>query len=237
MGFKGKFTWFNSLHQGGRKAISFTLKNTNLLLPATFDAAISDGSNVIPTKYFYGLRIGAGDTLVFNADNEAWDWAQGDFFAILDKNKKIVERWDLNLPMKAPGECKECHGTHKCSHCGGNGKVLNRSLHAYELCQVCRGTGICQTCFIPTRQNSPSSPIYSPQAPAAPVGGVRNDSMIRSQIQELEHKIYLLEQENLNMQRNNQQLTLRSIYDNNLQLMYRYKMEIIKLQSILNSLN
>ncbi|MBQ0057482.1 MAG: hypothetical protein KBT20_07485, partial [Bacteroidales bacterium] len=78
MGFKGTFTWIKSLRQGGRKAISFTLKNTNLLQTATFDAAIVDGSNIVPTRYFRGQRLRAGETMTFDIENDAWDWAQGD---------------------------------------------------------------------------------------------------------------------------------------------------------------
>lgn len=236
MGFKGKFTWIKSLHQGGRKAISFTLKNSNLLLPVTFDAAIVDGSNVIPTKYFRNLKLKAGQSVTFDIDNDSWDWAQGDLFAVLTPKGKIDEKWDLIIPTLAPGECKECHGDHKCATCKGTGKVLNRYLHTYEPCTVCMTTGICQTCFVPTRQNSPHSPIYSPVSAQSAYKDQKKIDQIRQQIQELQHKVYLLEQENLNLQRNGQILSLRSIYENNLNLKHRYTMEILNLQNTLNSL-
>lgn len=236
MGFKGTFSWFNSLHQGGRKAISFTLKNTNMLLPATFNAAIVDGSNIVPTKYFFGLRLDSGKSIVFNADNESWDWAQGDFFAIIDNDKNILERWDLNLPMRAPGECPECHGSHQCAHCGGNGKILNRHTHYYERCQTCRGTGYCQTCFIPMRQNSPHSPVYSTPADTFNARSSNKKAAIMNRISELEHEIYILEQKNLSIERNGGNTGMWSSYYTNNQLIHSYRMQIINLQATLTSL-
>ena len=44
MSFKGQFNWIQSMRQGGRKAISFTLTCTNLFKSETFDAAIIDGT-------------------------------------------------------------------------------------------------------------------------------------------------------------------------------------------------
>ena len=42
MSFKGQFNWIQSMRQGGRKAISFTLTCTNLFKSETCDAAIID---------------------------------------------------------------------------------------------------------------------------------------------------------------------------------------------------
>lgn len=243
MGFKGQFSWITSLHQGGRKAISFTLKNTNLLKTATFDIAIVDGSNLIPTKYFRGQKLRAGQYATYDIENGAWDWAQGDFICILDsKGRQIPDlTWILRLPELAPGECKDCHGSHQCNSCGGTGRILNRYTHTYQPCTICRSTGICQTCFIPTRQNSPNSPLYMANvpgvSPSSSATNARKAEAIRAQIQELEHKVYLLEQENLNIQRNGQTLSLRSIFENNNNLIHRYKIEMLNLQNLLNSLH
>lgn len=237
MGFKGTFTWIKSLRQGGRKAISFTLKNTNLLQTATFDAAIVDGSNIVPTRYFRRQRLRAGQSMTFDIENDAWDWAQGDFFCVLDEKGRQVPSltWELKLPEPAPGECKDCHGSHKCAHCGGYGKILNRYNHTYEPCIVCRGTGICQTCFIPMRQNSPHSPTYAPIANQNLGQEFRTTGNMRVRIQELEHKVYLLEQQNLNLQRNGQVLSLRAIYDSNIQMIHHYRVEIMNLQNLINT--
>lgn len=234
MSFKGKFTWITSLTQGGRKAISFTLKNDNLLQPEIFDAAIVDGSNTIPTKRIYQMKLRAGEKVIFNADNGEWDWAQGDFFAILNKKGEIKERWDLNLPTLAPGECKECHGTHKCGSCGGKGKILNRSQHTYEICPACRGTGICQTCFVPTRQNSPHSPTYSLMSDIQGQTNLTNRDKIQHQIQDLQYKIFMLDQEIMNMQRTGQSVSMHSIFQDKLKMKYFYEKEIIRLQGMLN---
>lgn len=238
MGFKGTFTWIKSLRQGGRKAISFTLKNTNLFQTATFDAAIVDGSNIIPTKFFRGQKLRAGQTATYDIENEAWDWAQGDFFCILDDKGRQDPRqtWNLRIPEPNPGECPECHGSHKCIRCGGTGKIINPHTHTYQPCTECRSTGICQTCFVPTRQNSPNSPVYTPPAGQTLKPNMQKADEIRAQIQHLEHQIYLLEQENLNIQRNGQTLSLRAIYENNIQMKHQYSMQILKLQNLLNTL-
>ena len=52
MNLKGEFSWIQSLRLGGRKAISFTLKCTNLLYDETFNAAILDGSGSSQPLYF-----------------------------------------------------------------------------------------------------------------------------------------------------------------------------------------
>lgn len=238
MGFKGTFSWITSLHQGGRKAISFTLKNTNLLQTATFDAAIVDGSNAIQTRYFYGQKLRAGQSATYDIENGAWDWAQGDFFCILDEKGRQVPSltWTLKLPEPAPGECKECHGSHKCAYCGGNGKIFNRYNHTYEPCTVCRGTGICQTCFIPMRQNSPHSPIYSTPSQGSIIGSRNHRDAILNRISELEHEIYILEQKNLNIERNGGNKGMWSSYYTNNQLIHAYRKQVIDLQTTLASL-
>lgn len=238
MGFKGTFTWIKSLRQGGRKAISFTLKNTNLLQTATFDAAIVDGANVVPTRYFRGQRLRAGESMTFDIENDAWDWAQGDFFCILDSKGRQdpSQTWELKIPEPAPGECKECHGSHQCASCGGNGKILNRYNHTYEPCSVCRGTGICQACFIPVRQNSPHSPIYSTPAETFNARFSSKRTAIMNRISELEHEIYILEQKNLNIERNGGNTGMWSSYYTNNQLIHSYRRQLIDLQTTLTSL-
>ena len=52
MSLKGQFVWIQSMRQGGRKAISFTLTCTNLFQSETFDAAIIDGVGQIEPMRF-----------------------------------------------------------------------------------------------------------------------------------------------------------------------------------------
>ena len=44
MALKGSFNWYNSIQQGGKKAISFTLYCDNLFQTETFDCAIIDSA-------------------------------------------------------------------------------------------------------------------------------------------------------------------------------------------------
>ena len=50
MGLKGKFEWYNSLHQGGKKAITFSLRCSNMIQSETFDCAIIDGFGQQPPQ-------------------------------------------------------------------------------------------------------------------------------------------------------------------------------------------
>lgn len=154
MGFKGKFSRVQSQRLAGTIIVSFSLKCTNLLMGETVDLGIfpSDGSQ---PWYYRGLKFKAGQTYVINFDTENWNWCQGDYVAILGKNDKITDKWQLKLKEYAPGECPECHGTHKCKKCRGTGFVNppgTRNLWEQVSCPDCGGTGICHTCDIPRRQ-------------------------------------------------------------------------------------
>ena len=127
MGFKGQFTWIQCMRQGGRKAISFTLTCNNMLQSETFDAAIIDGSAQLQPMMFRQLNLPAKKSLRFDFDTVGWDWCQGDIFAILDKKGQVNKKWQLNLKVPAPGDCKECHGTHKCRYC--KQCILHKSYH------------------------------------------------------------------------------------------------------------
>ena len=92
MALKGSFEWFNSLRQGGRKAISFTLTNRNMFSPETFDCAIVDGTGQIPHQIRRQLKLKVNESFTFNIDTCGWDWCNGDYFAILGKKDKEKER-------------------------------------------------------------------------------------------------------------------------------------------------
>ncbi len=157
--FTGKFTKVPS-RNGGMMIYSFSLKCTNWLQSEMIDFMISDAQKNQPW-YYRNQTIKAGGVFTFNYDTCGWQWYQGDFFAILNKNGKIEQRWQLNLKEYAPGECPECHGTKKCKHCKGKGMWVDLGIRTYsgiESCPHCGGTGICQTCDIP-RRNFLSTPI------------------------------------------------------------------------------
>lgn len=152
MSFKGQFTRIQSKRLAGCITISFSLKCTNLMFGETVDVALfpSDGSQ---PWYYRGLKFKAGQTYVFNFDTVDWEWYQGDCAAILGNNDRIVQKWVLQLKEYRPGECPECHGTHKCKKCHGQGFVYPPGkVYEYKTCPDCGGTGTCQTCHVPRRK-------------------------------------------------------------------------------------
>lgn len=153
MSFKGTFLRYASNRLHGSILISFSLKCTNILFGETVDVGIfpSDGSQ---PWYYRSLKFKSGQTYVFNFDSIDWNWCQGDYAAILGADNKIIQKWTLQLKEYGPGECPECHGTHKCHNCRGTGFVNpsgTRHLWEQVQCSKCGGTGICQTCDIPRR--------------------------------------------------------------------------------------
>ena len=115
------------------------------------DCIISDEFNQQPW-FFRGQQFKAGRSYRFDFDTVNWQWYQHDYFAILGKNDKIVQRWQLNLKEYGPGECPDCHGTHRCKHCNGQGFTFPPGhLSVYQMCTACGGTGVCQRCDIPLR--------------------------------------------------------------------------------------
>lgn len=154
MSFKGTFSRYTSNRIRGHIFISFSLKCTNLMFGETVDVGIfpSDGSQ---PWYYRRLKFKAGQTYIFNYDSIDWNWCQGDYVAILGADNKVVKKWVLQLKEYGPGECPECHGTHKCKYCRGTGFMNppgTRHLWEQVSCPKCGGTGICQTCDIPRRK-------------------------------------------------------------------------------------
>ena len=96
MSFRGEFNWIQCLHQGGRKAISFTLKCTNMFQTETFDAAIIDGNGQLQPMMFRQQRLAANKSLRFDFDTVGWDWCQGDTFAIIGAT--IADNFGVRMP-------------------------------------------------------------------------------------------------------------------------------------------
>lgn len=154
MSFKGTFSRYASNRLYGHIFIRFSLKCTNLFLGETIDLGIfpSDGSQ---PWYYRGLKFKAGQTYAFDYDTVDWNWCQGDYAAILGSGNKVLQRWALQMKEYGPGECPECHGTHKCRNCRGTGFYNppgTRHIEEQKRCPKCGGTGICQTCDIPRRR-------------------------------------------------------------------------------------
>lgn len=153
MSFSGKFELTTSTRVSGVRIYSFVLKCTNLLMSETVDCMISDEFQQQTPFYFRNQTFKAGRSYRFDFDTVNWQWYQHDFFAILGKDDKIIQKWQLNLKEYKPGECPECHGTHKCRKCNGQGFISppNR-IWEMKSCDACGGTGTCQKCDIPVRQ-------------------------------------------------------------------------------------
>ena len=102
--------------------------------------------------YFRGITLKAGRSYRFDFDTENWTWYNHDYFAILGKNDKILQKWQLNLKEYGPGECPECHGSGTitseqrtifgsfltkttCPYCHGSGTTYEKT------CSECHGKG------------------------------------------------------------------------------------------------
>lgn len=248
MSFKGEFYWTHSMRQGGRKAISFTLKCTNLFQSETFDAAIIAGTGQVQPMIFRQQTIKAKESLRFDFDTVNWNWCQGDIFAILDKKGQMDQKWVLNLKTYAPGECPECHGTHKCRQCNGTGIITDRHTHTISSCTVCNGTGICQICFIPMRnasQISGSNSIHTStgntfygdgQNTNAETARQRKIAALRTRISELRSKLDDAKYEERIMRLRGTDITSRTVFTSHASLIYRYERDLINLQHELSQL-
>lgn len=180
---------------GGKKAISFVLTNSDWFGSEVFNAALLSGDGSINPMHFSQQTLKHGEALHFNYDTIGWNWCQGDSFVILDNKGKIKQSWPLNISTYALGECPECHGTHKCKTCMGRGTITD-STHMVSTCPVCHGTGLCQTCYIPTRGSALlSGYLMGGNVPDPAQYRMRRKETLRSQINDLQHKIDKLERD------------------------------------------
>ncbi|MBQ6204004.1 MAG: hypothetical protein IJK46_07920 [Prevotella sp.] len=238
MGFRGRFEWFTSLHQGGKRAISFTLTCKNMLLPETFDCAIIDSTGNQPTQIRRHLKLKPNESFTFNYDSCGWDWCQGDFFAILGKNDKIKKRWDLNLKIYGRGECPECHGSHRCIKCNGTGTVKDIHNHTISACSACNGTGICQKCYVPMHLGTNlANDVYGGiQMPNPTISREHAIAELQQSVSDLQKKIEKAECDIRMMQLKGIDTTSRSVYSSQLELVHQYTNQLIKMQNELRQL-
>lgn len=232
MALTGQYTWFNSLHQGGKKAISFILTCDNWMSSEVFDCAIIDSKGTIPPQIRRQLKLSARKSFTFNFDTCGWDWCNGDFFAILGKNDKIKKRWDLNIREYKRGECPDCHGTHKCIECNGTGMIIDHQYHTVTKCRTCGGTGVCQRCYVPKRGYDLSSETM-PNPEITRQGKI---DVIHRQITDLESKLSQLEWEIKMMDLKGQELSLNIVYRTKLEMKFRYERELLELQNELTQI-
>ena len=238
MGLQGKYSWFESLNQGGKKAVSFTLTCDNLFQSETFDCAIVDGTGQLPPQIRRQLKLKPKESFRFDYDTCGWNWCQGDYFAILGKDDQLLKRWDLNLKVYGRGECPECHGTHKCRQCGGNGYVKDYGSHTITSCRACRGTGVCQTCYVPIRQGTPlAKEVYSGvSVPDAAESRQRKIAALRQTISDLQSKIEKAEWDVRMMQVKGMDVFSHTAYSAQLELKHQYERQLIHAQYELSQL-
>jgi len=152
MGFSGRFEMVTSPRGYNARLWSFVLTCNNLLRSETVDCMISDARGQNPF-FFRDQTFSPRTSYRFDYDTVDWMWYNDDFFAIIDHNNRILERWDLKLKVYGPGECPSCHGTKKCRRCNGEGFVYPKGkLWEFQNCPDCGGTGVCQTCEVPIRK-------------------------------------------------------------------------------------
>ena len=230
MAIKGSFEWFNSLRQGGRRAISFTLTNRNMFSPETFDCAIIDGTGQTPPQIRRQLKLKVNESFTFNMDTCGWDWCNGDYFAILGKKDKEKERWDLKLKIYDRGECPECHGSYRCTKCNGTGTIQNQHLHTIESCQACIGTGVCQTCYVPIRQGSNlANQVYgNVQMPNPEMSRQRKIETLRRTISDLQAKIEKEDWNQRMMQLKGMDWRSRITYSSQMELKQMYERQLLQ---------
>lgn len=235
MGWQGSFSRVMSQRAAGCPVFSFVLKNTNLLSSETVDLMLCDAYQQSPW-YFRDVKIKAGDSIRIDLDNGGWEWYNGDFCAILGRNNTIKQRWTLNLKRYAPGECPECHGSHKCGHCRGEGYQLNNRTVEITRCAYCGGSGICMTCRIPERKPPISMPSVNPIQQTRGQRNAARISAIQSEIANIQSQIDKIDWDMRMMQLDGRQVRQHSTYQSLIQLRYNYNIQLINLQQQLQGL-
>lgn len=233
MSLKGQFNQIISQRVQGMRIYSFTLTNSAWLGSETFDAMLCDAYGQQPW-YYRGQTLKAGQSLRFDFDTVDWQWCQGDFFAILGRKDRIVDKWVLNLKEYAPGECPECHGTHKCRHCNGQGYSFSFNSGVSQ-CPYCGGTGVCSTCDIPRRT---PKPMGGPSGTFQQQGGSRRSrsvAEIQMDMSNVQSKINQVDWDIKKMELEGGNASSYSLYMSYVRLKSQYEMQLFKLQQELRN--
>ena len=204
----------------------------------TFDCAIIDSSGQNSPQIRRQITLKPKQSFKFDYDTCGWNWCIGDYFAILGKNDKILKRWDVDVKVYGQGECPDCHGSHKCRQCNGSGTIYHRQVHSYTQCTDCNGTGICQTCYVPTRENTnfTNQVLGNAPMPDSNVSRQRKIMALHERINDLKSKIEQAEWEKRMMQIRGTDISSRMVYSSHIDLMHNYKIQLIHAQSELQQL-
>ena len=152
MGLKGKFKQVHCSRVGG-KMWSFELTNSNFFQKEVYNIGIYDTYRQKPW-FWRNQVLRSGETVALNYESVDWFFCQGDTVVLLDEQDRVIQSWTLQLREYRQGECPECHGSHKCRRCNGNGYVWPRGkMEEFVTCPDCEGTGVCQTCYVPRRES------------------------------------------------------------------------------------
>ena len=243
MSFSGEFKLITSQRAAGVRIWSFSLKCTNWLQSETIDFMLCDCYERQPW-YYRKQTIKAGQVFRFDYDTVGWQWYQGDYFAILGKNDKIEERWFLRLPEYGPGECPECHGTHRCSHCRGQGYSVDlKRTGDITACPYCGGTGTCSTCDVPRRPQPVGGGLVGyggeAQATGGGSGGLlhrhRSPSQIQADMADVRSKLTQVEWDLRRMQMDGTNVTMHAVFRAYLLQKDTYMKQLLALEKELRS--
>ena len=229
-----KYEWlqYGCLRKGGQLSYALRITCTRWLKTEKVAYTIVDGSGQLPPQQGY-MELKAGQYKVIDYDHPPgeWDWCDGDFIIIYDSKGREYDRHVFRMTTYGPGECPECHGSHHCATCHGTGRITDR-MHMVSTCPRCLGTGVCQKCYVPTRNGGTN--------PNVEMSRQHKIDDLRKRITELESKISQCEFE----ERMRKLRTANFGYDTSrttddmrqAQLKYEYQSQLIKLRYELEQL-
>lgn len=245
-----KYEWerYGSLRKGGRLSYSLKITCTRWFKTEKIPFRLVDGSGQLPPKDGY-VELEAGRSVRIDYDTYDWDWCNGDMIIIFDRKGREYDRKVFLLKTYAPGECPECHSSHQCQACRGTGRMMD-ALRRVSTCTRCLGTGICQTCYVPTRQavgqtggmngSMPMGTMANSSGGNVELSRQRKIEALRSRIRDLRQQIERMEWEertrNIHDAIHGMDATMGTVNMSRSTLKYTYEKQLIELQAELEQL-
>lgn len=237
-----KYEWqqYGSTRKGGQLSFSLMITCTRWFKTEKVAFRLVDGSGQLPPKDGY-IELAPDMSVRIDYDHYDWDWCDGDYIIIFDKQGREYDRKVFRKRTYAPGECPECHGSHQCATCRGTGRITDR-MHMVSTCPRCLGTGVCQTCYVPMRTipGSWGSTVATNVNPNVEMSRQQRAAAIRKRIVDLEAMISQCEFD----ERMRKMRTANFGYDTSrttddmrqAQLKYTYQSQLIQLRNELEQL-